>query len=201
MNIADTLPIALGLLIFSFLITSVLIVPYINLLYKMKLTRRKEAPKKGKVPLFDKLHDIKAGTPVGGGVLIISVVSLIFYLLFPFASHMGVCIRSSFSFKTEMFVILFTCISFGILGLSDDIIKTFGKPRKGSLGMWLGLSRKVKFAIQWLLAIYISFVLVENFGINIFQRLRTHLSLSRFNYFRYRKEWNVFFSFSLNLLL
>ena len=51
----------LGLIIFSFLICGVLIVPFINLLYRLKLTRRKEAPEHGKVPLFDKLHDIKEG--------------------------------------------------------------------------------------------------------------------------------------------
>src|SRR3990170_3755067 len=72
------LPLALGLIIFSFLINSVLVVPFIDLLYKLNLTRRKEAPKKGKIPLFDKLHDIKAGTPVGGGILVIASVVKLF---------------------------------------------------------------------------------------------------------------------------
>src|SRR3989337_3689734 len=93
------LPLALGLIIFSFLINSVLVVPFIDLLYKLKITRPKEAPKKGKIPLFDKLHDIKAGTPVGGGILIIAIVSICLSLLFPFASHMGVQIQSSFTLK------------------------------------------------------------------------------------------------------
>ena len=47
---------------FSFLTTSILVVPFIDFLYKIKFTRKVEAPKSGKVPLFDKLHDIKAGT-------------------------------------------------------------------------------------------------------------------------------------------
>jgi len=71
MGTPNFLPLALGLIIFSFLISSVLIVPFIDLLYKFHLTRRKEAPVRGKIPLFDKLHDKKAGTPVGGGVFII----------------------------------------------------------------------------------------------------------------------------------
>ena len=108
MNTSNILPLALGLLIFSFSITSILIVPFIDLLYKLKLTRQKEAPSKGKIPLFDKLHDVKAGTPVGAGILIIFIVTIFFILLFPFASRMGVFIRSSFDFKTENFVILFT---------------------------------------------------------------------------------------------
>lgn len=144
-------------------------VPYIDLLYRLKLTRRKEAPKKGKVPLFDKLHDKKAGTPVGGGILLIILVSVIFVFLFPFASHMGVYIQSSYDLKTELFVIFFTFISFGLLGLSDDLVKIFGKGKKGErrLGLTYGLNRKQKFIIQWVLALFIGYVLSEKLGIKI----------------------------------
>lgn len=104
---SNVLPLALGLLIFSFIVTSILLVPFIDFLYKVRLTRRKEAPKRGKVPLFDKLHDKKAGTPIGGGILIIIVVSLLFSLLFPLSSHMGVYIKSSFNFRNEIMIIFF----------------------------------------------------------------------------------------------
>ncbi len=162
-----TLTLALGLLLFSFLISSVLVVPFIDLLYKLKLTRRKEAPSKGKIPLFDQLHDIKAGTPVGGGILIIAIVSLLFAFLFPFSSHMGIFIRSSFHLKTELFIIFFTFLSYGLLGLSDDLLKIFGKPRQGSLGMWFGLTRRTKFLLQWVLGFIIGFVLYAYLGIRI----------------------------------
>ena len=161
------LPLALGLILFSFLITSILVVPFIDLLYKFKLIRRKEAPKKGKIPLFDKLHDIKAGTPVGGGILIIAIVCLLFFIIFPLISYMGVYIQSAFNLKKELFIIFFTFISFGLLGLSDDLLKIFGKPRKGILGMWFGLTRLRKFALQWLLAFIISFLIYKNLGIQI----------------------------------
>ena len=167
MGESSSLPLSLGLTLFSFLVTSALVVPFIDLLYKLRVIRRKEAPKRGKIPLFDKLHDIKAGTPVGGGLLVIFIVSTIFTLLFPFASHMGVYIRSSYSFKAEVAVILFTFISFGILGLSDDLIKIFGKPRKGTLGLWLGMSRKIKFSLQWVLALCIGYFLFKFMGIGI----------------------------------
>ncbi len=167
MSSPDVLPLALGLILFSFLITSMLVVPFIDLLYKLNLTRRKQAPKKGKIPLFDKLHDAKAGTPVGGGVLLILVVSLIFALLFPFASRMGVFVRSSFDFKTELFIIFFTFISFGILGLSDDLMKMFGKPKKGKIGLLFGLTGKQKFVLQWALALVVGYILHYNLGIEI----------------------------------
>ena len=167
MSSFHSLPLALGLILFSFLITSILVVPFINILYKLHFTRRKEAPKKGKIPLFDKLHDRKAGTPVGGGILIILVVSVLFILIFPFASKMGVYIRSSHDFRTEIFVILFTFISFGVLGLYDDLVKIFRKPKKGTLGMWFGLTRRQKFFLQWVLAFIVSFVLFKKLGIQI----------------------------------
>lgn len=167
MSHQNNLPLALGLTLFSFILTSTLIVPFIDLLYKLKLTRRKEAPKKGRVPLFDKLHDIKAGTPVGGGILLVLVISTIMVFMFPFANHMGIYIQSSYNLKSELFVILFTFLSFGLLGLYDDLITIFGKPRKGSLGMWFGLSRRYKFALQWILAFIVSYVLYVKLGIQI----------------------------------
>lgn len=145
----------LGLIIFSFVVTSVLIVPYIGLLFRLKLRRRKEAPKKGKVPLFDKLHDVKAGTPIGGGILVIWVVTFLFIFIFPFSARMGVYIRSAFNLRQEIGVILFTFVSFGLLGFLDDYVKIFGKGRKG-LGVVYGLSVMQKFLIQWFLGFIVA---------------------------------------------
>ena len=163
----NTLSLALGLIIFSFLISSVLVVPFINLLYKLRLIRKKEAPKKGKVPLFDKLHDVKAGTPVGGGVLIIAIVTVLFFTIFPLARYMGVYVQSAFDLQDELFIIFFTFVSFGLLGLSDDLIKIFGKPRPGPLGMWIGISRSHKFILQWVLGGIVGYLLYSRLGIDI----------------------------------
>ncbi|MCX6704065.1 MAG: hypothetical protein NTZ07_01320 [Candidatus Woesebacteria bacterium] len=161
------LPLALGLIIFSFLISFVLIVPFINLLYKLKLTRKREAPRTGKIPLFDRLHDIKTGTPVGGGVLLIVLISVLFAIIFPLSSYLGLYIRSSFPLKAELFIIFFTFISFGLLGLSDDLLKIFAKPTRGVLGLWFGLRRKHKFALQCALALFIGFFIYKYLGIQI----------------------------------
>ena len=161
------LPLALGLIMFSFLITGILVVPFIDLLYKIKFTRRVEAPKTGKVPLFDKLHDKKAGTPVGGGVLIIAVVSLLFAFVFPISRHLGVFIQTAYSLRVELFVIFFTFISFGLLGLLDDYKKMLGKPTRGVLGLAFGLSRSTKFVLQWILALTVSLIIYFALGIQI----------------------------------
>jgi len=161
------LPLALGLIIFSFLMTSLLVVPFINFLYKIKFTRKVEAPKSGTVPLFDKLHDIKAGTPVGGGFLIISVVVVLFAIIFPIASQLGVFIHSAYNLRIELFVIFFTFISFGLLGLLDDYKKMLGKPTKGVFGLAFGLTRQQKFIAQWILAGIISFIIYKMLGVHI----------------------------------
>lgn len=157
---------ALGVILFSFFITSVLMVPFINLLYRLRLIRRREAPKKGSVPLFDKLHDIKAGTPIGGGILIVSLVAFLFFFTFHFASYMGVLVKSAHNLQGELFVIFFTFLSFGVLGLMDDIVKIFGKGRGGPLGIAYGLTRKQKFFFQWVLAFIVGIFIYKYLGID-----------------------------------
>ena len=160
---------ALGLIIFSFLVTSLLVVPFINLLYKLKMTRRKEAPKKGTVPLFDKLMDKKAGTPIGGGILIIIIVTAIFAFIFPYASHMGVHIRSTCLFFSFLPPHLFTFLSFGFVGLLDDVVKIFGRGKKGNplLGLSYGLTTKQKFALQWVMGFLVGYFIYKYLGVQI----------------------------------
>lgn len=155
----------LGLLIFSFIITSLLVVPFINLLYKIKLQRLEEKPKDEKAVgenLFYKLHHTKIGTPVGGGFLIVLVVCLLYALLFPLLSFLGVYITSVHPIKSEINIIFFTFISFGLLGLFDDLMKSFGLAKEGVFG----LRMRHKFIIQWILAFIISFMLYQNLNIN-----------------------------------
>lgn len=169
MNLPNVLPLALGLTIFSFLFTSSLVVPFINLLYHWKLTRRKEGVGGKKKSLFDKLHDKKAGTPTGGGLLLILVVVVLFALLLPLISYLGVFIQSAHPLKQELFVIYFTFLSFALLGLTDDLVKLFGKPKEWGLGLGLifGLKRWQKFGLQLVLGLVVGWLLYHNLGIHI----------------------------------
>ncbi len=166
MTFPNIFPLALGIVIFSFLITAILIVPFIDLLYKLRLTRRKEGAKKGKVHLYDKLHDIKAGTPIGGGILVLLVVTILFASIFPLASYMGVFIRSAYNLKSELNIIFFTFLSFGLLGLSDDLMKIFGKGRQGKRRLKFGLSTKQKFALQWIFGFIIGYLIYSQLGVS-----------------------------------
>lgn len=157
----------LGLLIFSFIVTSIAIIPFINLLYRLKFTRKVEAPKGKKAPLFDKLHDWKAGTPVGGGLLIVAVVSLLYAILFPVLQYLGVYITAVYPLKDEINIIFFSFISFGLLGLYDDLMKFFGKGIEGTFGLRFGLSRKVKLFLQLALGLTIASMLYFNLKIDL----------------------------------
>ncbi|MBI5358704.1 hypothetical protein HZB69_03735 [Candidatus Amesbacteria bacterium] len=135
----------LGVLIFSFIVTSLLIVPFIDFLYRMKLVRKEE-----KKEALAK-HDLKAGTPTGLGILLILVIAGLFIILFPtlLLPKSGAGLVSSFPMTRELVVIFVTFIGFALLGMYDDVVKIFGFGRTG----FFGLRRWHKFAIQWVIAL------------------------------------------------
>jgi len=166
MQFTNTLSLGLGLIIFTFLINSVLIVPFIDYLYKLKMTRKKEAGN-GKKFLFDKMHDIKAGTPIGGGNFIIFMTVILFVLVFPLSSRLGMFVQSAYDLRGELWVIFITFIGFGILGLMDDLIKIYGKSEKGAMGMWVGMRRGPKFLLQVAIALIATLIMYFKLGISI----------------------------------
>lgn len=145
----------LGLTLLSFFITGVLLFPFIDFLYSKKLQRQKQKTRdifNNRTPLFDKFNAWKVGTPFGGGILIILVVSVLTlwaYGIFQIAIK-----------PWELFVVLFTFIGFGLLGLYDDIKKLIN----GGKTTFFGLRFRHKFLIQWILALIIATVLYLELG-------------------------------------
>lgn len=157
----------LGLVIFSFTVSSVLIVPFINLLYRLNFQRRTQKTKDAfgaRTLIFDKYHLEKAGTPVGGGLLLIVVISVLFALMFPLLRVMGVPITHNHALSQEINIVFFTFISFGLLGLYDDAMKLFHIEKHH----FFGLRMRHKFVIQCILALIISLLLYFNLEIDIF---------------------------------
>ena len=145
----------LGFALLSAFITAILIIPFIDFLYKIKLRRQDQKTVdifNKPTPLFDKFNAWKAGTPFGGGLLIIIVVSIL--ALWSYGMF-NIPING-----WELFVILFTFISFGILGLYDDLKKL----ASGHKSAFFGLRFRHKFLIQWILAFIIAFVLYSKLG-------------------------------------
>lgn len=142
-----------GILILSSLFTGILIVPFINLLYKLKFQRPKHKSEDflGRKTLFNKLHGWKVGTPTGAGILIIISVFLFSSMFYAV---------TNFAINWTAVILFFTLFSFGLLGLYDDIHKFFRLERTG---FW-GLSFRYKFLIQWLLGFLIGWLLFAKMG-------------------------------------
>lgn len=154
----------LGLLIFSFIINSLLIVPFIDLLYNFRLYKNKSAISLSKKDKASKHIRAKAKTPEGGGLLTLIITSLLFAILFPLIRFLGVYIHANYSINEEINIIFFTFISFGLLGLYDDVVKFFELQREQG---YAGLKSGHKFIIQWSLGFAIASMLYFNLGIHI----------------------------------
>ncbi len=144
----------LGLVLISFAVTAFLIVPFIDLLFFLKKKFEKGSAEKSEshTPIHDQLMKSDEATPSGGGILLILVlvtISLIAAWMIPLIE------------LTSLKILIFTVLSFGGLGLVDDI-RWLTTKRKGKL---LGLGRKVLLVIQTILALIIGGLLYYNLGI------------------------------------
>jgi phospho-N-acetylmuramoyl-pentapeptide-transferase len=144
----------LGLVLLSLFITGVLLIPFIDFLYKMKFRRAKQKTVdmfNKPTPTFDKFNNWKAGTPFGGGILIIAVVSVLTFWTY---GLLDANIKA-----WEVLAIMLTFIGFGALGFYDD----FRKLVDGH-GGFFGLRFRHKFIIQWVLALIVASILYFQLG-------------------------------------
>ncbi|MBI1862600.1 phospho-N-acetylmuramoyl-pentapeptide-transferase [Candidatus Microgenomates bacterium] len=161
------MPLYLFATFISFIIHAVLIVPFINFLYRIKAQRADQKTKDAfnkSTPIFDKFNKHKAGTPVGGGLLIITVtLSLFLFVLFLFVSF-NQPIRTNFpSIAGEILILLFTFMSFGLLGVYDDLTKMFFWRKKGHFGLRL----RHKLILETVLGLVIGYWLYASLKIDI----------------------------------
>lgn len=163
----NSLSVLLSVLILSFITTSVAVIPFIDLLYRLKFQRANQDTRDafGKLtPIFNKFHEKKAGVPVGGGLLVIGMVSILFTLLMPLVKKFGVDITTNYNnIQAEVNVLFFTFLSFGVLGLYDDIKKFFKFKTSG----FFGLRMKHKLLFQIVLGVIIALMLYYSLGISI----------------------------------
>lgn len=161
-----SLSILLAVLIASFLITSAFIVPFINLLYHLKFQRAKQVTRDAfgaLTPIFDKFHRHKAGVPVGGGLLVLLVVAVLFAGMIPLLRAAGIDVTSNYGdVQAEINILFFSFLSYGLLGLYDDIKKFFRFNESGVFGLRLGH----KLLLQVILGLIISMMLHLQLGID-----------------------------------
>lgn len=144
-----------GFAILSFFITALLIFPFIDFLYKLRLQRQKQKTRdifNKRTHVFDRLSEWKVGTPIGGGLLIIFVVTILTLWAYGLLQ-----IEVRF---WELFVLLFSFLGFGLLGFYDDLKKISPKKTK----IFFGLKPVHKVVIQLILGIIIGVVFYSELG-------------------------------------
>ena len=146
----------LGLVILSFAITGIFMVPFIDFLFYLK--RRFEKLQEGELkksdtPIHDALMKSDETTPSGGGVLLILILVFL---------SIGYAFFSSSVDKVSLEILLFTLISFGSLGLIDDIKLILTK----RAGKFSGLTRRQLLLAQLVFASIVASMLYFLGGLN-----------------------------------
>jgi len=151
----------------SFVLNFTLIVPFIDFLYKLKFQRAEQKTKDAfnkPTPIFDKFNQHKKGTPVGGGILLLATTVFVFLLFILMYWVLQKKILTNYpSIAHEMKILLFTFISFGLLGLYDDLNKIFMWHKDG----FFGLRMRHKAFIEAILSVIISYWLFADLKIDI----------------------------------
>jgi phospho-N-acetylmuramoyl-pentapeptide-transferase len=156
----------LGILLVSFIVNSLLYVPFIDFLYRLHFQRQKQVTRDafGKLtPIFDLFHRRKVGTPVGGGILTLVTTPVLFIFSFLIIHFFLLDITSLYDIDQEVKIVLFTFLSFGVLGLYDDIKKTFYFAQE----RFFGLRIRYKLILELILSIIVAFWLFADLKISI----------------------------------
>lgn len=144
----------LGLTLLSFIVTSIFLVPFIDLLFFLKRKfQRFETERKSETPIHDQLMKKDIKTPSGAGILLIAVLSLLSILYALFTPEEDFI---------KLSILLFSLLSFGTLGALDDIKLILTQRR----GKFFGLGRFPLLILQTVLAIILAAMLYVWLGFN-----------------------------------
>lgn len=149
----------LGLLLLSFVITAVFMVPFIDFLYFLKGKYKRSIPKgydDSTTPIHNKLlRGKEMETPVGGGILLIIILVLLSF---------GYSYFYNFTIPNDLFILIFSLISFGVIGLFDDINHII----TALSGKYHGLERRYILSVQIIFALLLALSLYFVAGFNNF---------------------------------
>lgn len=132
----------------------------------MKFQRKDQSTKDAfdkPTPIFDKFHQHKSGTPVGGGILVVLMTTILFiFFLFLFALFNQSLNSNYQSVIAEIKIILFSFISFAFLGVYDDLNKIFFWKKQ----RFFGLRLRHKLIIEIILSTIIAYWLYADLKID-----------------------------------
>lgn len=147
--------IILGIVLLSFFVTSLLLIPLINLLFELRRKYQNLNSKKNELsPIHNYILKNKdEKTPVGGGLLLIPVIVILFLISFLAFNH---------KIDMEAFILIFSLLTFGYIGFIDDVRKIFSR----FTGKYTGLKGRYILGLQTLFALIISLLLFHFVGLN-----------------------------------
>lgn len=153
--------------IISFFVHMGLIVPFINLLYRIKFQRANQKTKDAfnkPTPIFDKFHQHKSGTPVGGGILIVLLTSVMFLLSMWIFTLMDMEIVTNYpDIFSEVKILLVTFLSFALLGIYDDLYKILFISRT----KFFGIRLRHKLILEIILGLLIGYWIYADLQVQI----------------------------------
>lgn len=146
----------LGLVLISFFSTAILLVPFIDFLFHLKKKYHSFSKPSHilNLPIHNKLlagKDIE--TPVGGGLLLIPVVVILSILISYFTSGK--------LWDSNLRVLLFTLLSFGLIGAWDD----FRKIVTSFSGKYSGLRGRYLIVLQFVFGLVAAYLLYHDIGL------------------------------------
>lgn len=154
-------------IISSFILNFFLILPFIDLLYHLKFQRKDQTTKDAfnkRTPIFDKFNKNKVGIPTGGGILLLfTTVFVFFFFILMYWFFQKKILTNYPSIASEMKILVFSFVSFGLLGLYDDLNKIFLWTKT----KFFGLRMRVKLFMEIFLALIISYWLFNELKIGI----------------------------------
>ena len=154
----------LGLVLISFLVTSFIMIPFIDWLFILRerhikngnknINKKENLAVNKSTPIHNLLLKGKdIHTPVGGGIPIILVVVTLTVLILILTNH---------TFDTETYILIFTMLAFGFIGFMDDLRKMF----VSFSGKYSGIRGRYIFVYQLFFALLVSLLLYFPMGIN-----------------------------------
>ena len=147
----------LGLVLLSFFITSFFMVPFINFLFYLKARYKRPIPKgydDSKTPIHNKLLKGKdVNTPVGGGILIIVLLIIL---------SLGYTHYFKIQEPTDIYILILTLVSFGFIGLIDDVQKIL----IAFSGKYAGIKALLILVLQTIFALLLGTILYLQVGLN-----------------------------------
>jgi phospho-N-acetylmuramoyl-pentapeptide-transferase len=107
---------------------------------------------------------MKAGTPVGGGILVLCTTVILFIVALMYHVWSQRAITANYpGYLVQVILFIFTCGSFGLLGLYDDLTKIFLWERSN----FFGIRMRQKLILEIVFAVAIGIVLYTNLNIDI----------------------------------